>query len=69
MCKKLALFLHGFRVPHRAFPKLLALAARFAIAGSVAIRAQSSSGRVRGTVNDPSGAVIPGAVVELENPV
>jgi hypothetical protein len=39
---------------------------------SVALYAQSSggnSGTVRGTILDPSGAAVPGATVELQNPV
>src|ERR1700683_2860418 len=42
------------------------------LASSVATYAQSSggnSGTVQGTVLDPSGAVIAGAAVEIENPV
>src|SRR5580658_11253087 len=42
------------------------------LAASVATYGQSSggnSGTVRGTVLDPSGAVIMGATVEIENPV
>jgi hypothetical protein len=38
------------------------------LAGSLAIYAQSA-GIVRGTVQDPSGAVIAGASVEIQNPV
>src|SRR3954451_4778403 len=31
--------------------------------------AQSNSGLIGGTVTDPSGAVVPGAIVSIENPV
>ena len=31
--------------------------------------AQSNSGSVGGTVTDPSGAVVPGATVSIQNPV
>src|SRR6201995_5510719 len=33
------------------------------------LHAQSNSGVVGGTVTDPSGAVVPGATVSIENPV
>src|SRR5436305_1264024 len=33
------------------------------------LHAQSNSGSVTGSVTDPSGAVIPGATVTIENPV
>ena len=52
-------------------PTVLALVA-LCFASSVAMYAQASggnSGTVRGTVLDPSGAVIMGATVEIENPV
>src|SRR5258707_13650552 len=34
-----------------------------------AVHAQSNSGTVTGTVTDPTGAVIPGATVAIQNPV
>jgi hypothetical protein len=40
-----------------------------AFSSSVFIYGQSSSGSVRGTVLDPSGAAIGGAVIEISNPV
>jgi hypothetical protein len=46
--------------------------ALFCLASPVATYAQSSSansGTVRGSVLDPSGAVIKGATVEIQNPV
>ncbi len=36
---------------------------------AIAAPAQSSSGTIRGTVSDPSGAVVPGATVNLKNAV
>ncbi len=33
------------------------------------VQAQSNSGSISGTVTDPSGAVVPGATVTIENPV
>src|ERR1700722_15344705 len=42
----------------------------FSMLGSAStLLAQSNSGIVRGTVTDPIGAVIPGAVVSISNPV
>ena len=39
------------------------------VVGSLAAHAQgSSAGTLRGTITDPSGAVIPGAAVHLTNP-
>src|SRR6202453_3524004 len=34
-----------------------------------AVQAQSNSGSISGAVTDPSGAVVPGATVTVENPV
>src|SRR6202012_5275031 len=34
-----------------------------------AVQAQTNSGTVSGSVTDPTGAVVPGAVVTIENPV
>ena len=33
------------------------------------LNAQSNSGSIAGVVTDPSGAVIPGATVSIQNPV
>ena len=33
------------------------------------VQAQSNSGSISGAVTDPSGAVVPGATVTIENPV
>jgi hypothetical protein len=50
--------------------KVLALAALFLLIGSLAsAQSTSSGGTVRGSVLDPSGAVIKGATVEIQNPV
>ena len=45
---------------------LLTLAAVLVCAGSVIARQPSQSGTLRVTVKDPSGAVIPGAVVQVK---
>ena len=47
--------------------KVIALAVLL-VSGPIGL-AQSGSGTVRGTVLDPSGAVIKGATVEIHNPV
>jgi hypothetical protein len=39
------------------------------LAIGIRLEAQSAAGTVRGTVLDPSGAAIPGAAVEIQNPV
>ena len=50
--------------------KVLALAALFLFIGSLlSAQSTSSGGTVRGSVLDPSGAVIKGATVEIQNPV
>jgi hypothetical protein len=50
--------------------KALALAALFILIGPlVSAQSTSSGGTVRGSVLDPSGAVIKGAAVEIQNPV
>jgi hypothetical protein len=50
--------------------KVLALAALFLFIGSlVSAQSTTSGGTVRGSVLDPSGAVIKGATVEIQNPV
>jgi hypothetical protein len=50
--------------------KVLALAALFLLIASLAsAQSTSSGGTVRGSVLDPSGAVIKGATVEIQNPV
>ena len=51
--------------------KVLALAALLPLLGSFASAQtiSSGSGAVRGSVVDPSGAVIKGATVSIENPV
>ena len=33
------------------------------------LRAQSNAGSINGIITDPSGAVVPGATVSIENPV
>jgi hypothetical protein len=39
----------------------------FALAGAAAAQTQITSGTIQGTVTDPSGAVVPGASVEVKN--
>ena len=46
-----------------------ALAVIFCLASAIQAYPQSSSGSLNGTVVDPSGAVVPGAAVEIHNPV
>ncbi|HEY3926850.1 MAG TPA: TonB-dependent receptor [Candidatus Koribacter sp.] len=54
---------------HFGRPALLLLLILFVFGLASLTFAQSSSGSVTGTVLDPSGAVIPGAVVSIHNPV
>ena len=39
------------------------------LSSAASLYAQSASGTIAGTVNDVSGAVVPGAVITIENPV
>ena len=49
---------------------VLALAALFLLTGSlVSAQSTSSGGTVRGSVLDPTGAVVKGATVQIQNPV
>src|ERR1700734_1406635 len=41
----------------------------FYLASGLHLNAQSNSGSLNGTVQDSSGAVVPGATVEIHNPV
>jgi hypothetical protein len=50
------------------YPALALVAALWSAAGAYA-QTSASSGTVRGSVLDPSGAAIPGAKVEIQNPV
>jgi len=50
------------------YVRKLGIIAAVALAACVA-QAQSSSGSVNGTVLDPTGAFIPGAMVTIANPV
>jgi hypothetical protein len=52
-----------------AFGRLLLVISLFALSAGVLTYAQSSSGTVRGSVTDPSGAAIGGAAVTIQNPV
>ena len=51
------------------FIRYLLLFVAFGISVSTAIAQTGASGTLQGTVLDPSGAVVPGATVELQNPV
>lgn len=53
---------------HRGAIARLSILFLFALA-AVGMRAQNSSGTIQGTINDPSGAVIPGATVTVSNAV
>src|SRR5215471_9628555 len=51
-------------------PVLLPISLAFILAfAATLVRAQSNSGTVTGTITDPSGAVVPGATVEINNHV
>ena len=52
-----------------AFGRLLLVISLFAFGAGVLSYAQSSSGTIRGSVLDQSGAAIVGAIVEIQNPV
>src|ERR1700722_18523216 len=54
------------RMPTRSIPYFLLV---FLFPAIPTLHAQSNSGTVTGTVTDPSGAVIPGATVAIQNPV
>jgi len=62
-----------FRTPVRVFsPRVATFAAAVFIVSLLAIRAHAQSRSytsISGTVVDPSGAVVPGATVEISNPV
>src|SRR5947207_3516765 len=49
------------------FLKYCLLSLVLAIVSTVTISAQTATGEVNGTVNDPNGAAVPGAVVKLIN--
>jgi hypothetical protein len=62
------LFLNDrFRFRFFLLPFALAIFASFSICARV--NAQSLSGSIQGTVTDPSKAVVPGAAVQIQNPV
>ena len=52
-----------------AFGRLLLVSSLFVLGAGVLSYAQSSSGTIRGTVLDPSGAAVTSATVEIQNPV
>ena len=62
----------GVRFAARPFRRLTALAAVLAfllVSGFVRAEVGGNSSTISGTITDPSGAVIPGATVEIQNPV
>ena len=55
------------RTPTRS---ILSFAIRLSIFSDIwTVHAQSNAGSISGVVTDPSGAVVPGATVSIENPV
>ena len=56
------------RFQSKGVVSLLLLCPVLSVAAPYAL-AQSSSGLIQGTVADPSGAIIPGATVQIQNPV
>jgi hypothetical protein len=60
---------HGSRNGRKLFRSILLplLALVLALAGSSSLRAQTDTGRVQGTVVDPTGAAIPGATITITN--
>jgi hypothetical protein len=50
-------------------PRIIPALLLFSFLTAASLQAQSSSGTITGTVTDASGAVIPGTVVTIENPV
>ena len=48
---------------------LFAFSTLFTVAASRHARAAGNSGSISGTVTDPSGAAVPGATVQIQNPV
>ncbi len=49
------------------FPKIATIALLLTLLSAVALRAQTATGEVNGTVTDPNGAAVPGVMVKLIN--
>jgi hypothetical protein len=57
------------RLPHFKLIETVFAVALLAVFVAGAALAQSTSGRINGVVKDPTGALVPGATVTLDNPV
>jgi hypothetical protein len=53
----------------KIFPCLSIPAAVLVLTGALAAQATGNAGSITGTVTDPTGAVVPGATVEIHNPI
>src|SRR6516162_2929789 len=55
--------------PSQIFLRLLISAAVLFLSATLAAQATGNAGSITGTVTDPTGAIVPGATVQIHNPV